>query len=204
MRSTGRAAAWTGTPPTSWPRTSRAPPGSPHRVGSSAWQRSRQRRPACTPSPDSRSGSCAAVTRSSPEVNGNRRYARQTRERGCHRDQAMCGVLWRSNALLPRHGAHGWSCTSMRVSRNQPISSAMIAYAELSGIPQRPGTRPGLVSPRGDSPAAGRPTRYRHLVRPPDEPHNEQNPAIPHRPSDTEPAEATTPIRQVAHAPELL
>ena len=37
---TGLAAAWTGTPPTSPPRISRAPPGSPHRVGSSAWQRS--------------------------------------------------------------------------------------------------------------------------------------------------------------------
>jgi integrase len=36
---TGPAAAWTGTPPTSSPRISRAPPGSPHRVAPSAWPR---------------------------------------------------------------------------------------------------------------------------------------------------------------------
>ena len=40
---TGPEAAWTGTLPTSWPPTSRAPPGSPRGLGtSSSWRQSRQ------------------------------------------------------------------------------------------------------------------------------------------------------------------
>ena len=76
MRYDGPAAAWTGTPLMSWPRISRAPPGSP--IGPAAPPGSDRGRASwrALQVPTAEAGSCAAVTRRDLGVNGNRRSAR--------------------------------------------------------------------------------------------------------------------------------